>query len=311
MTSLSNTPPTRRLSASRLKLLSDCTWRFYASEYLLWPEKVWPRTHLGTIAHAVLEALYRDRHRKTHDAIKEAGTIYVSPSVSRLVRILQVKLNISDELIADIDPMVMLALTQTNFLDVGAIRRFDPEHEFTMTLPSGGKVRGYIDKMAEYSDEWIVWDFKSQKNRFTKDELDDSFQSMTYQWYVYRTFGKLATVKYVMLRHPPTNRTPEKHIQITPPATPEQLEGFESYLDYIHGQINQFGLQEARSGMKTDDDGFCRNVCSYFTPKTYISIRKKSTKELVKNYLPEFAPQPKEDEYAEEAHHSGCPRWNS
>jgi hypothetical protein len=303
-------PTPRRLSASRVKLLNDCSWRFYASEYLLWPEKIWPRTHVGTIVHSVLECLYRRKHWGVYDIIKEANTITAAPSVMRLVRAWQYKTKVDDTLIADVDPMVMLVLNHTNFRDEGAVRRFEPEHEFTMTLRNGGKVRGYIDRLVAYSSGWVVWDYKSQKTRFTEDETFDNFQSLVYQWYIWKTYGELASVNYVMLRHPPTSRTPNKHIQTTPPATPAQLEGFERYLEYLYETINSFTEEDGKAAMKTDDEGFCRNVCSYYTPKVYLSIKKRGTNALVGNYLPEFAPALKEDEYVEELRHGGCPRFN-
>ncbi len=307
---MSDPKPVRRISASRIKLLNDCSWRFYASEYLLWPEKVWPRTKVGSIAHGILEVLYPEKHRHVHDLVKKAGTIYAYPALGRLVRAWQRHTKVSDTLIADIDPMVMLVLNHTNFLDEGATRRFEPEHEFTMTLKNGGKVRGYIDKLAFYGNQAIVWDFKSQKNRFTQDEVTNSLQGLVYQWYIWKTYGLLCEVRFVMLRHPPTKKDPSKHIQITMPATPAQLEGFELYLEHMWETVNRFEERDAHANFKMDDDGFCRNVCSYFTPKTYLSIKKRDTKTLVGNYLPEFAPEPKADEYVETLRHSGCPRWN-
>lgn len=303
----------RRLSASRVKLLNDCSWRFYASEYLLWPEKVWPRTHVGTVVHSVLESLYRAKHHAVYDTVKTAGTIDASPAIKRLVRAWQHKTNLSDELIADVDPMTMLVLNRTNFLDEGAIRRFEPEHEFTMVLKNGGKVRGYIDRLTVYPDPeaWVVWDYKSQKKRFTESEVRDSFQSLVYQWYLWKTYGALATVKYVMLRHPPTSRTPDKHIQVTPPATPAQLAGFETYLEYLYDGINSFGEKEGLAAMKDDDFGFCQNVCSFYTPKTYLAVKKRGTDALVKTYLPEFLPSLKDDEYTVEMTHPGCPKYNA
>lgn len=306
---MSDPKPVRRLSASRLKLLNDCSWRFYASEYLLWPEKVWPKTSVGTVAHAVFEALYPDKHRHHYDTIKAAGTIYASPAIARLVKIWQWKTKVIDDLIKDIDPMVMMTLNHTDFLDTGATRRFEPEHEFTMVLKNGGKVRGYIDKLAFYGERAIVWDFKSQKNRFESDEVSDNFQSLVYQWYVYRTYGLLAEVRYILLRHPPTKRDPSKHIQITMPATPAQLAGFELYLEHMYGVINRFGSEEAKTNFK-DDYGWCRNVCSYFIPREYVSIRKRADKSLVGNYLPEHAPEIKDDEYVEKLRHPGCPKHN-
>ncbi len=307
---MSDPKPVRRLSASRLKLMNDCSWRFYASEYLLWPEKVWPRTHVGTVAHAVFEALYPDKHREHYNEITMQQTIYASKAIARLVKIWQKKTNVSDELIGDIDPMVMMVLNHTDFLDTEATKRFEPEHEFTMVLRNGGKVRGYIDRMAFFGERAIVWDYKSQKERFDKDEVENSFQSLVYQWYVYKTYGLLAEVRYVLLRHPPTKKDPSKHIQITMPATPEQLAGFESYLEHMYGVINQFGDKEARANFKEDDPGFCRNVCTYYTSKEYVSILKKGTNQLVGNHLPEYAPQLKDDEYVVKKRFSGCPKFN-
>lgn len=307
---MSEPKPARRISASRIKLLNDCSWRFYASEYLLWPEKVWPRTKLGSIAHGILEVLYRDKHRHIHDLVKKAGTIYAYPALGRLVRAWQFNTKVIDSLIKDIDPMVMLVLNHTNFLDEGATRRFEPEHEFTMVLKNGGKVRGYIDKLAFYGNQAIVWDFKSQKDKFTEEELKNSLQALVYQWYIFKTYGLLAEVRFVMLRYPPNKKDPARHIQIVMPATSAQLEGFEIYLEHMWETVNRFTEKDAYGNLKMDDDGFCRNVCTYFTPKDYVSIRKRETKALVGNYLPEFAPPVKEDEYVERLRFKGCPKYN-
>jgi hypothetical protein len=284
--------------------------KFYMGEVLGLPEKVWPKTHAGSTVHSVLESLYLDKYRHHYDAIKEAGTIQASPAIMRLVRAWQYKTKVNDAIIADIDPMAMVVINHTNFLDEGAIERFKPEYEFRLNLKNGGVVKGFFDRFARYKDGPVIWDYKSQGKLFTEEAVLNSFQSLTYQLAVWRIFKELAEVRYVMLRFPPNKKSPTRHLQITPPATPAILEGFESYLEYMYGVVNNFGPEEARSNFMTDE-GFCRNVCSFFGPKTYISIRKKATKELVKNYLPEFAPLPGDDEYAEESRHGGCPRFNS
>lgn len=307
---MSEVKPARRISASRIKLVNDCSYRFYASEYLKVPEKTWPRTHVGTVAHAVFEALYPEKHRKVYDLIKKEGTIYASKSIERLVKIWQGKTVVSDELISDIDPMVMMVLNHTDFLDEGATRRFEPEHEFTMTLANGGLVRGYIDRLAFFGDRAIVWDYKSQKNRFDKEEVEDSFQSLMYQWYVWKTYGLLAEVRYVLLRHPPTKRDPSKHIQITMPATPTQLRGFEVYITHMWEVVNRFGPKDATANFKEDDPGFCRNVCTYYRPTSYLSVKKKGSNALVANFALDANPQVGHDEYVETCIHKGCPKYN-
>ena len=307
---MSESKPVRRLSASRLKLLNDCSFRFYASEYLKWPEKVWPRTHVGTLAHAVFEALYPEKHRDHYNRIKLAGTITASPAIMRLLKIWQWKTKVSDDLMADIDPMVMLVINHTDFLDEGATRRFEPEHEFTMTLRNGGKVRGYIDRMFFRGEQAIVWDYKSQKNKFDRGEIEHSLQGLVYQWYIWKTYGLLAEIRFVMLRHPPTKKDPAKHIQIVMPSTPAQLEGFELYLEHMFGVITDFDAEDAVANFKSDDFGFCRNVCSYFTPKSYVIIKKRGTDTVVSTHLPEYAPVLKDDEYSIKATHPGCPKYN-
>jgi hypothetical protein len=306
---MSEVKPARRISASRLKAIDDCTYKFYASEYLKVPEKVWPRTKLGSIAHGILEVLYRDRHRHVYDTVKKAGTIYVYPPLGRLVRAWQYNTKVIDSLMADIDPMVMLVLNHTDFLDTGATRRFEPEYEFNMTLRNGGTVKGFIDRMAFYGDYAIVWDYKSQRDRFESEEVERSYQSLVYQWHIWKTYGIPAEIRYVMLRHPPTKKEPSKHIQITMPATPAQLEGFELYLEHMYERVVEFGLKDAYVNFK-DDKRWCQNVCTYFRATSYTSIKKRDTNALVGNYMPGTEPALKEDEYAETLHHAGCPRYN-
>lgn len=299
----------RRISASRLNSIDQCTMKFYLGEILGLPEKVWARTHAGSAAHSVLEALYRNKHREHYEAVKKHQTIYASPGITRLVKFWQQKTKMENDIVADIDSMCMVAINHTNFLDEGAIQRFEPEHEFKMTLPSGGVVKGFIDRMAEFSDAFVINDYKTARNKFTKAEVANSYQSLVYQLYVWKTFGKLAEVRYWFLRHGPTKMTPKKHLMVTPPATPEQLKGFESYLEYMWNVVNSFGLVEAHSGY-CSDQGFCDRVCSYRNPMDYISIKDKNTGELVGNYMLDNVPQLKDNHVAETMHFDGCAKFN-
>jgi len=300
---------TRRLSASRVTSINECSMKFYLKEYLHIPEKIFPRTVIGNVAHSVLEALRRAKHRKHYDAVFAAGTIYASLAITRLVKIWQNKHKIAQELIDDVDPMVMLVIQKTNFMDEGADETFDPEHEFTLTLPSGGKVKGFVDRFARHGDVIIGWDYKSQKEKFTKKKVINSFQGLTYQLYFYRKFGLLAWIKFVLMRHPPTKRTPEMHLQIMKPSTPEQLNGFEMYLDSLHTIIQNFGWKEACSNFHKDD-GFCRNVCSYYRPMEYLALKKKETNELVGTFMIDNPPHVPDDCYVETLYFKGCSKFN-
>lgn len=305
--------PERRVSASRLKSLDACTMSFYLSEYENLPQKVWAKTHAGSTVHSILEALRRDRHRAHLDLVKEKGTIYASPAISRLVRAWVAKTKMGPDIVEPIDAMCMLVLNQTSFLDTGATKTFDPEHEFKLTLPRGGTVKGFIDRLAIYGEgdsrRAVITDYKSQGKRFTANELRDNYQALTYQLYVWRAFGIPATVEFIMLRHPPTSRTPEKHIQRVEPSTSAQLAGFEAYLDHIHAELQTFGLKEAYSHFH-DDEGFCRNVCTYFRPYDYHHVTKRDGT-FVGNFMLDNLRHLGQDEVAQTRHYAGCPRWNT
>jgi len=308
---------TRKVSASSLKQLAKCTMQFYLSRYEKLPEKVWPRTVAGSLVHIILECLYPLKHRKHYNIIKKEKTVYASPAIARLIKRWKIKYAISDEVIADIDGMVMLAINNTNFLDEGAKVSYPPEHEFKIQLRNGGLIIGFIDRMAEYENEWIITDWKSQRERFTSSEVADNFQSLMYQLYVWKTFNKLASVRYIMLRHPPTSRTKEKHLQITPPPTPEQLIGFEYYLEQMAELFNNFGPKEAKARY-CEDTGFCERVCSYRRPFSYLVVKNKDGSGEERRYWIDpkntemiMPYELKEHEVGEIKTHAGCPRFNS
>lgn len=299
----------RRVSASRLNNLMTCTMQFYMSEILGLPQKTWSRTHAGSCAHGVLECLYRLKHRKHHDVIKETGTVYSSPAVARLIRAWQWKTKMSDEIVADIDAMCMVAINHTDFLDEDAIERFEPEHEFKLVLSNGAVVKGFIDKLKKTKDGWVISDFKTARNKHTKKDVRDSFQSLVYQLYLYKTYGVLAEVRYYFLRHAPTKLHPKKHMMVTPPPTVAQLQGFEMYLEHMWVVINNFGMKEATSGYCADKS-FCDRVCSYRYPAEYIALKKKETNELVGTFMIDNPPQVPDDCYVETLYHKGCMKWN-
>lgn len=299
----------RRLSASRVIEMNECSMKFYLKEFKNLPEKTWPRTIIGTVAHSVLEAIRRTKHKKHYDLIKEKGSIYASSSIARLVKIWQNKEKIAQELIDDVDAMVMLVINDTNFLDAGAIKTFDPEHEFLLKLPSGGLVKGFIDRLAEYEDKFKVTDYKSAREKFPKKKVLNSFQAFTYMLYIWKKFGKLAEVEFIMMRHPPTKRTPEKHLQVTKASSPELLDGFELYMDSLYLTLQNFDENLAKNNY-CQDEGFCRNVCSYYRGFNYKSVKKKDTHALVKNYFVDTEIHLNDDEYVETLYFEGCPKFN-
>lgn len=310
-----STSEPRRVSASRLASIEQCTMQYYLKEVLDLPEKVWARTSAGTVTHGILECLYRDKHRAHHDLIKTKGTIYASRAVTRLLRAWTHHLGMPPDIVADIDAMCMVAINSSDFLDEGATKRFEPEHEFKLVLENGAVLKGIIDRMAEFGEIGRVSDWKSARNKKTKAEVLNSYQSLCYQLYYWMKHGKLAEVVYYFLRHAPTKMTPKKHIMVTPPATESQLRGFAAYVQYMYEYINAFGIEEAHSGY-CQDQGFCDRVCSYRVPFTYLSVTKKGSTDKSRRYWidPKTGAIPyvvKPDEDSEILSHGGCPRFNA
>lgn len=302
----------RRVSASRLNAIKQCTMKFYLSEVCGLPEKVWARTSAGSASHGILECLSRPKHRHHHDEIKSAQTIEASPAVSRLLRAWIHKTKMPENVYCDIDKMCLVAINHTNFLDEGATQRFDPEHEFRMTLSNGAVVKGFLDRVAIFGDKMVISDYKTARNKMDKEEVVDSYQALTYQLWAYRTHGVLAEVRFFFLRHGPSKRYPNNHVMITMPATPAQLEGFEQYLEHMWEVINRFSMKEAVSGYCADT-GFCDRVCSYRIPFSYMVVKKegeKSRKYWIDPKTGQLPYQVKEGETSEILNHFGCPRWN-
>ena len=267
-----------RVSASAIKNLTHCSLSFYYGRVLKVVEKTWPRTVVGSCVHAVLESLANPRHRRHFDLITAPGTrvdYTLSPAVARLVRGWKVRHSISDELMADLNGMLYVGLLLIDFYFTKAVKVYPPEYEFNLDLGDGMMVRGFIDQLADMGEYILLRDFKSQRARFTEKELAESIQAFVYQMVCLELFGKPARVEFVMLRHPPTKRTPMKHLQIVEPSTTSQLAGLREYLRSMGKVMNDFTLEEGMRSPCTDV-GFCERVCSFYAPSDYYALVLKS-----------------------------------
>lgn len=309
---MSDPKPVRRVSASRLATIENCTMLYYLSEIVGLPEKKWGKTAVGSCVHSILELLRRDKNRALHDLVKEAKTIYTSPTLDRLVRLWVHREKIIPKLAADIDGLCMIGINDTDFLDLDADKRFEPEHEFKLTLPNGAVLKGFIDRFARYGDMFRLHDYKTAGKKKTKAEIEDNYQSLCYQLYVWLTHGMLAEVRYYYLRFPPSKRYPANHVMITMPATETQLKGFALYVQHMWKVINSFTINEAKSGY-CKDEGFCDRVCSFRKPFRYMVVTKKDGTQ-VKHWIdPKTGDLPYEAQSGESVEimsHPGCPRFN-
>ncbi len=114
----------------------------------------------------------------------------------------------------------------------------------------------------------IVIDLKTQGTKFTRAELPSNVQALCYQMATYRQFGIIPAVEFILLRHPPGPRSPDKHIQRVEPPTLSALLGLEDYIISTYQRVNQFTLEDALA-FPTEDFGFCTRVCPYYKPFSY------------------------------------------
>lgn len=262
------------LSASRLKTFLDCSWLFWQTYMEKVPEKVWAKTLQGSLVHIILECLSRPRHKALLDFVLRERTVYESPALRRLIRRFRWRNpNLTDEIIADLDKLVFVAL-EHDFLCANAKQVLPPEHEFLIDF-GDFSIKGFMDRVVIHDNVAIIRDYKTQSRRFTPDQLELNLQAFFYQTAIKRQFGLPATVEFIMLRFPPTKRDPSKHLQRVAPFTDAQMEGFRYYLGYLNQEVNALTVETAKRNFKADHDrGFCDRVCSLRHPKDYQAVLK-------------------------------------
>lgn len=301
-----------RMSSSRLSNFHKCSFMFYCREVLGLSEgPTHPRTIIGSLTHSILECIKHPRHKHHYDIIKQTGNINNSKSIIRLIDLWRTKYNLSEELLYDINGMIQVAINADFFFE-GAVKRFAPEHEFILQM-DGYEIKGFIDDMAEYEDYILIRDYKTGRNKYTKQELSENFQSIIYQLYIYKKFGKLSKVNFLFLRHGPTVRTPDKHIQEIGIRSKDELEGFVLYLNHINKVFQNMGWAEATQSY-CKDYWFCRKVCPFFTAHDYQAIISKNnldkTPKIVRMTRMTEKVELKPGEWIEIRHFGGCFKYH-
>lgn len=302
-----------RISASSLKSLSQCSYKFYLNRIEKLPESTHPKTSIGSCAHSVLECLFKPKHRKHYDIIMSGGSIYHSSAIKRMVKRWQIKYNLAQELIDDLDSIILCGLKNTNFLEAGADEIFDSEWEFNLN-GKNFQSRGFVDRMARYADLMVIKDYKtlSLTNKTEEDLMEEfEIQGTIYQYAVMEKFGLSCKVEFYLLRYPPTSKKPHRHIRIVQPKTKLQLSGFVQYLEFMGTKLKNFGLSDAYANFAADEKknyGFCRYVCQFRNPFDYkVIIGEKTTTSYFLTDKVVAGP----GEQVEIRHYKGCPRFHS
>lgn len=314
--------------------MNSCSQIFYAKEILKVPEPPTnPKTLIGSLCHIIFECLARPRHKKHYDKIMTfPESIFNSKPITRLVQNFIQKHQIPEEIHADLDNLVLVGLNN-DFFFKGAEKVFPPEYAFILDTGKY-RIKGIIDGAAIYKDNIaLIRDYKSQRDKFTDEKLKNNIQAKAYQLAMYKQFGVLARVEFVLLRHAPTKNNPNNHLQIVEPSTPEELEGFEVFLEHFSDYVIDFNEDKAESSLAFDkgysEEGFAGRImcgrssypnqlkkdgtpmfsCSFKWPRDYyVQIDKKTGKIISSNFTKkELTPQ--RGTKIEKRHYEGCPRF--
>ena len=244
------------ISASRMDLLNQCSWQYWARYKLKVPSSGNDGSSKGSIVHLVLEFLFKDKHKKHYDYIKKNKTYKGDEALERLINYHARKLSIFEDSHLDmIDKFLQVAINNNFFGPKSTVERYG-EKEFKLTIKEKDKnynVMGYIDQTFICKEkDGVLYakcvDFKSSKRIFEKDKIDYNIQSIIYQLaikYLYPNIKK-RSLEFIFLAFP------ESPIIEQPQVLDEVLEGFECYLTSVQELIDNFDEKAAWSSFAAD-----------------------------------------------------------
>lgn len=229
--------PKKYLSASRVKTLETCSWIYWCKYILNLPDPSNAGALRGTICHLVFEILIDKRHIKHFNIILEKSSTKASPAIDRMViKHLKKSAIFTDENYEMVCDMILVGL-QNDFFGGKGAKIDKPEQSFEIINESPKyMIKGFMDKPIRYDKKKIIRivDYKSSKKKFRGEELESNVQAMMYSlaartlWPEYKP-----VIEFLFLRFP---KQPVQELQFTE----EQLNGFESYLEYASEIIDSF-----------------------------------------------------------------------
>lgn len=325
------------LSASRLKLLDDCTWKYYCNYELKVPQKSNDGAKRGVICHEIFEFLLDPKNRKIYQKIIAKKEIAKNSIISKMIKSSMDKEKLVNEydnkgnhnyeLICE---MILTGL-MIDFFCKGAVK-VEPEFEFNYIHYENKKpvynITGIIDKLAIYKNQLKIFDYKTSQNKFTEIELDGNIQAMMYALYCFRIRKKISKVSFIFLRY---KKDPIQSLEFKK----EALIGFEEYLKFITNYVEEFDINKAQSDMAADkpfperDEGFKGKLicgyaeypgqekkdgsemwhCPYKFPFDYY-VLKNEEGTVIASSLDVIDLKEKENCAVEKRTYSGCPKFN-
>jgi len=306
-------PAKKVLSASRIKTLEDCSWKYWCNYHLKVPQRSNDGASRGTVCHRIFELLLIGKNKKYFDAIIKNKTTTASPAVCRLTRML-LKQQGQDkefynkenyELCLD---MIYVGLSFDFFGQGGEPDK--PEIRFVLENEEPKyKVMGFMDKVLKYDDKIKIVDYKSSKRKFSKADLKANMQAMVYTLASKKLWPEKLTVlvEFMFLKFP---RQPLQQVEVSD----DQLKGFEYYLAHMYEVINDFTEGQAKTNYAKDKWStkfFCRSdksgwKCPYLEAFDYYALTDEDNN-ILKTAFKKEDLTAKKDEKIEKKTYEGCP----
>ena len=247
------------LSASRIKTLQQCSWKYWCNYKLKLPDKSNDGASRGWICHLIFELLGATRHKKHYDSIIKSGSIFKCEPIKRLTMYHAIRLNVDDdENLALIDKMTVNGL----HCDFFGGQRAEPdeaisEKSFDISISNENvsyRIKGFIDKLFLYkSDSYaLIRDFKSSKSVFKGKEVTDNLQHLMYSLAVKHLYPEFKTreSEFLFLKFDLTKDMFGKSgngVLEMEMVSDEELSGLEYELSEIQNYIDTFDEEKAVS----------------------------------------------------------------
>lgn len=234
------------ISASRLKLAQECSWKFFCRYILKLPDQSNDGARRGQICHKLFECLLNKRHIHHFNEIIRTRSIRSIPALYKFINWQIKKEGVSGEVDNKgnnnfdlIEEMILVGLNHDFFCEGKNLLPPETEFKFVNQKPYYA-LAGFIDKMAEKDGTVYIYDYKSSTEKFTGEDAESNLQAFMYSLYVQKIRKAKATVSFIFLRH-------EENPLVNLTCTDAQLHGFEHYLASAYSYLKNFSEADARA----------------------------------------------------------------
>lgn len=312
-----------KLSASRIKTYSNCSWLGYCKYNCRLPSKTNDGAKLGDATHVIAECLAAKKREDLVLAALESKSPLAVPSIGRLANKLLKERDLDTIENREKLNLFLLTALQNDFFGEGCIE-YRTEYEFDFKTDKF-HVGGFIDRLFIYEDKIRILDFKTSKEKFKSgsDDIKFNVQALIYTLVASEEFpDKEIEIDFLFCKFP-------KNPFIKMKFTKQQLEGFKSYLEYTSEYLSDFTVEKAMSDYAADA-GFDRKwlcgkdnpyafkndgvtpvfVCEYRLPFLYFEASKDGEKTISAYKKKELDKYAKLGYNVVQKRYSGCPKWN-